>query len=537
MPGWARPDRDERVPQPVVDGITPERLHEITALPRHYGFHATLKAPFTPAPGLEADALLGDVEAFAAARRPLRVRLRVDELAGFLALVPAEPTPASTSSPRIACATFDRHRAPLSPQDRDRRDVCTAQRRPSSEHLERWGYPYVLDRFRFHMTLTGPLERAGARPGQGHPAGGPGLAPRGAGADRPARPVHADPSRGAVPGRGRVSARRMSLALARPITPGSGAFIALIAAMMTMTAMTIDINLPAIPATAADLGASLTTSQLTVTIFFAGFAIGQLVWGPLSDRIGRKPGVLVGTVIYVVATVGCALAPEMDIPCCLRAVQGFGAGAGSVLGRAIIRDLFDGPQMARMLSLALAAFITAPIVAPTIGAAILSFASWRWIYGFLAIYGLVMLALAALFLEESLKIRNPDALGPAQLAARLWRRVPRPAQPALGDRGDPGLRHPHRLPDQLLRRADAGLRHEPLRSSVCAFAIVAVCSFVGNILNSRLVHRLPLVRLIRWRWWRRSLTAALALGGRSLRIWAASGRWWSRSACSSSPSA
>ena len=81
----------------------------------------------------------------------------------------------------------------------------------------------------------------------------------------------------------------MSPVLARSITPGSGAFIALIAAMMTMTAMTIDINLPAIPATAADLGAAITTSQLTVTIFFAGFAIGQLVWGPLSDRIGRKP--------------------------------------------------------------------------------------------------------------------------------------------------------------------------------------------------------------------------------------------------------
>ena len=81
----------------------------------------------------------------------------------------------------------------------------------------------------------------------------------------------------------------MSPALARSITPGSGAFIALIAAMMTMTAMTIDINLPAIPATAVYLGASITTSQLTVTIFFGGFALGQLVWGPLSDPSGASP--------------------------------------------------------------------------------------------------------------------------------------------------------------------------------------------------------------------------------------------------------
>ena len=94
----------------------------------------------------------------------------------------------------------------------------------------------------------------------------------------------------------------MNRDVARAIVPGSGAFIALIAAMMTMTAMTIDINLPAIPVTAADLGTSLTMAQLTVTVFFGGFAVGQLLWGSLSDRIGRKPGILIGTVLYEIAT-------------------------------------------------------------------------------------------------------------------------------------------------------------------------------------------------------------------------------------------
>ncbi len=302
----------------------------------------------------------------------------------------------------------------------------------------------------------------------------------------------------------------MSPALARSITPGSGAFIALIAAMMTMTAMTIDINLPAIPATAADLGAAITTSQLTVTIFFAGFAIGQLVWGPLSDRIGRKPGVLVGTVIYVLATVGCALAPDMETLLLLRAVQGFGAGAGSVLGRAIIRDLFDGPQMARMLSLALAAFITAPIVAPTIGALILSFASWRWVYGFLAIYGLAMLALAAVFLEESLKTRNPDALGPAQLLrgfAAVFR-DPRSRPWAVVVILGFGTLTVYLTNSSAVLMQGYGM--SPSEFGV-AFAIVAVCSFAGNMLNSRLVHRLPLVRLIRLALLAAIATAALAL--------------------------
>jgi MFS transporter, DHA1 family, multidrug resistance protein len=303
----------------------------------------------------------------------------------------------------------------------------------------------------------------------------------------------------------------MSLASARPITPGSGAFIALIAAMMTMTAMTIDINLPAIPATAADLGASLTTSQLTVTIFFAGFAVGQLVWGPLSDRLGRKPGVLMGTVIYIVATIGCALTPDMGTLLALRAVQGFGAGAGSVLGRAIIRDLFEGPQMARMLSLALAAFITAPIVAPTIGAAILSFASWRWVYGFLAVYGLAMLALAALFLEESLKARNPGALGPAQLVRgfaavfRDARSRPWAVVVVLGF----GTLTVYLTNSSAVLMQGYGMSPSAFGA---AFAIVAVCSFAGNVLNSRLVHRLPLVRVIRLALLAAIATAALALG-------------------------
>lgn len=151
------PDRDERVAQPVLEGIPSGRLHEITAAPRHYGFHATLKAPFSPAGGVESSALLGDLETFAAARRPLHVRLRLDELEDFLALVPAEPAPALAALAADCMRQFDRYRADLSASDRERRataDLAPAER----EHLERWGYPYVLDRFRFHMTLTGPLD-------------------------------------------------------------------------------------------------------------------------------------------------------------------------------------------------------------------------------------------------------------------------------------------------------------------------------------------------------------------------------------------
>jgi MFS transporter, DHA1 family, multidrug resistance protein len=303
----------------------------------------------------------------------------------------------------------------------------------------------------------------------------------------------------------------MISAVARPITPGSGAFIALIAAMMTMTAMTIDINLPAIPVTAADLGASLTTTQLSVTAFFGGFAIGQLVWGPLSDRRGRKPCLLIGTVVYIVATLGCALAPDIASLLTLRAVEGFGAGAGSVLGRVIIRDLFDGPQMARMLSLALAAFITAPIVAPTIGALILAFASWRWIFLFLAVYGVVMLVLAGLFLEESLKVHHRQTIGPARLLR------------AFGDVfRDPGSRAWAIVVTLVFGTLTIYLTNSPAvlmqgyglspSGFGAAFAIVAVCSSIGNLLNSRLVRHLALARLIRLALLAATAMASLALG-------------------------
>ena len=297
----------------------------------------------------------------------------------------------------------------------------------------------------------------------------------------------------------------------RPLAPGSAGFIALIAAMMTITAMSIDINLPAVPTTAEVLGASLTTAQLTVTLFFLGFAVGQLLWGSLSDRVGRKPTLLAGLVLYELATIGCAFAPSMPTLLALRVLQGFAAGAGAVLGRAVIRDLFEGEQMARALSLVLAAFVTAPIVAPTIGALILSFAGWRWIFGFLALYGLVLLVLAVLFLEESLKRRNPHALRLGQLAgsfaamfrhpgSRAWALIVVLTFGAL---------------TVYLTNASAVLMEGYGLSAATfggAFALVAVCASAGNLINSRLVRQGNLPRVVRRALAAAITAAALALG-------------------------
>lgn len=153
------PDRDVRVSFPVVDGITPERLMEITAFARRYGFHATLKAPFALAPGVEAAGLVGDVEAFAANQRPFRVRLQVGEVDGYVALLLAEPSRAMSELANACVRELEPFRAPLTDAERQRRrpDRLSARER---DHLERWGYPWVFEDFRFHMTLAGPLESA-----------------------------------------------------------------------------------------------------------------------------------------------------------------------------------------------------------------------------------------------------------------------------------------------------------------------------------------------------------------------------------------
>ncbi len=281
----------------------------------------------------------------------------------------------------------------------------------------------------------------------------------------------------------------------RRISPDSGFFVALLAALMTMTAMSIDISLPAVPATAASLGASLAVAQLIVPAFFLGFAIGQTLWGPTSDRFGRRPVLLLGIALYVVATLGCALSPTMELLLALRVVQGIGAGAGSILSRTIIRDLFQGAEMARVMSLTLAAFITAPIVAPTVGALILTVAPWRGIFVFLAIYGVALLVLTWVYLEESLARRSPDALSLARLAGGYRAMLGNPDSRAYAIAV---MFVFATLTTYLTNAPSVFMQTYKVSPSLFGlmFAIVAACSAAGNLINARIVRRLPLARVM-----------------------------------------
>ncbi|HET6468666.1 MAG TPA: multidrug effflux MFS transporter [Geminicoccaceae bacterium] len=281
----------------------------------------------------------------------------------------------------------------------------------------------------------------------------------------------------------------------RTLAPGSPAFVALIASLIAMTAMTIDINLPAIPAIARDLGTSQTSAQLTVTLFFLGMAAGQAIYGSASDRFGRKPVLVTGIVLFILTSIACAMATDIRVLLALRIVQGFAAASGSVLGRAVVRDLFEGPQMARVMSFAMAAFVTVPIVAPSLGALLLKLGSWRWVFVFLVAYGTLILLLSTRWLVESLPRPDPAALQPGRLL-RAWARVFRARDTlvygAIGTLISGGL-------VVYLTNAPAvfmttyGLSPD---SFGLLFAAIAVCAVASNLANARLVRKVGLPRLV-----------------------------------------
>lgn len=148
---------DTPVDRPAVAWIAEDDAGAITESPSHYGFHGTLKAPFALAPGRTESALTKALDAFAAARAPFAISLKVDVLDGFLALRPAEPSDHLQTLADACVEAFDTFRAPAAPEElaRRRKSGLTPQQ---DKHLVRWGYPYVFETYRFHMTLTGRLD-------------------------------------------------------------------------------------------------------------------------------------------------------------------------------------------------------------------------------------------------------------------------------------------------------------------------------------------------------------------------------------------
>ena len=129
----------------------------------------------------------------------------------------------------------------------------------------------------------------------------------------------------------------------------------------------IDMYLPALPSIGQSLGASMSAVQASLMAFFISLGVGQLIYGPLSDMVGRKPPLYFGLVLFGAGSVGCALAPDIQTLVVLRFIQGLGASAGMVIPRAVVRDLHTGHDAARLMSLLMLVFSVSPILAPLVG--------------------------------------------------------------------------------------------------------------------------------------------------------------------------
>jgi len=163
-----------------------------------------------------------------------------------------------------------------------------------------------------------------------------------------------------------------------------------------------DMYLPAFPAVEATFGTASGTAQLTLAAWFAGLGVGQITQGTLSDRFGRRRPLMVGTAIFALATLGCALTPSLGWLAVFRAVAAFGASAGMVIARAMVRDLAEGQRAAIIMSRLMLVMGVAPILAPSLGGLILIFAHWRVIFVILAVYGATCSLLAWKVLPETL---------------------------------------------------------------------------------------------------------------------------------------
>lgn len=190
--------------------------------------------------------------------------------------------------------------------------------------------------------------------------------------------------------------------------------------MAAIGPFSIDMYLPALPAIGASLDATAGAVQGTLAIYFLGLAFGQILYGPLSDRYGRRGPLFVGFGLYTVAAIACALAPDVQALTAARLVQALGGCVGMVVSRAVVRDVTDERGAVRLMAQLMLVMGVAPVIAPMVGGALLPAFGWRGIFWLLTIYGTVMLAVIALFLPESLPVerRRRDGLF---AVIRVWR--------------------------------------------------------------------------------------------------------------------
>jgi DHA1 family bicyclomycin/chloramphenicol resistance-like MFS transporter len=203
----------------------------------------------------------------------------------------------------------------------------------------------------------------------------------------------------------------------QPKPPSRARMIVVLGALVALGPLTIDMYLPALPKIADDLSVSSSVAQLTLTGTLAGLALGQLIVGPLSDSLGRRRPLMAGIVLHMLASVMCLFAPNIAVLGVARSLQGMGAAAAMVVAIAVVGDLYAESVAATVMSRLMLVLGVAPVVAPSLGAAVLLKASWHWVFAALVILAGGLLLLAALALPETLPASHRRPLKVRSIAA------------------------------------------------------------------------------------------------------------------------
>lgn len=259
----------------------------------------------------------------------------------------------------------------------------------------------------------------------------------------------------------------------------------------------IDMYLPSLPAIGKSLAADADITQFSLTAYFITFALGQLVFGPISDRVGRKPPLYLGVLLFLIASVGCALAGDIHTLIAWRVAEGLGGAAGMVIARAIVRDLHSGAEEARLLSLLMLVFSVSPVLSPLAGSLVIEQSSWRGVFWMIAAMTVTTLALVAGFIPET----RPRSVRSSEESLSLFAACKR----LLLDREFLGLSLVAALAmagfflflanSSFVFTGEYGL--SPRLYSL-VFSVNAISLFCGIQLSARLGERYGMKRVIRW---------------------------------------
>jgi DHA1 family bicyclomycin/chloramphenicol resistance-like MFS transporter len=194
------------------------------------------------------------------------------------------------------------------------------------------------------------------------------------------------------------------------LRPDTFALTVLLGLLTAAAPLSVDMYLPSLPEIGRSFGASVPQVQLTLSVFLFGFAFSQIVYGPVSDHVGRKPVLVAALALYTAASLGCALAPSIEALIALRGVQAVGVAGAPVLARAIVRDLYEGARAGRELSLMASIMAFAPVLAPAAGGVLQSTVGWQANFVVHALFGATVLLVVLRLMPETMRRAAPEAL-------------------------------------------------------------------------------------------------------------------------------